>query len=273
MRIIPCPAELPAESEVYISLKEPQLLHYYEPDPGLFIAESPQVIRMALEAGYRPESFLLWDKQGEGLLNELLPDSIVRDAVYHDIPVYLTNRRQLCEMAGCELTGGALAAFRRKPLQKPEDLIKNAKRIVCLEEVMNPRNIGSIFRSAAAIGYDAVLLTKGSSDPLYRRSARVSMGTVFQIPWTFTDDLSIVKDCGFITVAMALTNESVSMDDPVLKGHEKLAVLMGSERNGLKPETICSADYTARIPMKNGVDSLNVAAASAIAFWELREQC
>jgi len=271
MRIIPCPAELPAEIGVYIDLKEPQLLRYYAPDPGLFIAESPQVIRLAMDAGYQPESFLLWDHQGERFLEELLSDSVLRDAAYDDIPVYLANRQQLRDMAGYELTGGALAAFRRKPLPKPEELIQNAKRIVCIEEVMNPRNIGSIFRSAAAIGYDAVLLTKGSSDPLYRRSARVSMGTVFQIPWTFTDDLSIVQEYGFVSVAMALIERSVSMDDPVLKGHEKLAVLMGSERDGLKPETIGKANYTARIPMKNGVDSLNVAAASAIAFWELRK--
>jgi len=270
----------PPELDIYTTLKENQLAHFYEPEAGLFIAESPQVIRMALEAGYEPESFLLEkgteEKFFEGL--ESFKDSdYVNQNKYNyvnqqsnDITVYITPHEGLVKLTGYELTGGALAAFRRKPLPKPEEILKDAKRAVALECVMNPRNIGSIFRSAAAIGFDAVLLTKGSCDPLYRRAARVSMGTVFQILWTFADDVHSLKENGFTTVAMALTDDSVSMDDPALKGHEKLAVLMGSERSGLKEETIRDADYTAKIPMKHGVDSLNVAAASAVAFWELR---
>ena len=258
MQIIKIDNDFPPELEIYTTLKENQLAHYYEPAPGLFIAESPQIIQMALEAGYEPESFLL----EEG--SEYVPET--------DVPVYTATHEQLKKLTGYELTGGALAAIRRKPLPKPEEILKDSKRAVVLECVMNPRNIGSIFRSAAAIGFDAILLTKGASDPLYRRAARVSMGTVFQIPWTYTEDLSVLKDNGFVTVAMALTDDSVSMADPVLKGHRKLAVLMGSERSGLKEETIRSCDYTAKIPMKHGVDSLNVAAASAVAFWELRDR-
>jgi len=281
MNYVNCTGAMPQELDIYTTLKENQLAHYYEPAPGLFIAESPQVIRMALEAGYEPESFLLEKGTEEKFFEEL---GCRKDYNYvnqkhgnyvnlknNNITVYITPHEQLARLTGYELTGGALAAFRRKPLPQPEEILAGVSRAVALECVMNPRNIGSIFRSAAAIGFDAVLLTKGSCDPLYRRAARVSMGTVFQIPWTFADDVSVLKKNGFVTVAMALTDESVPMDDDVLKGHEKLAVLMGSERTGLKEKTIREADHTAKIPMKHGVDSLNVAAASAVAFWELRK--
>jgi len=276
MEMICIGGDFPPELEIYTTLKENQLAHLYEPAPGLFIAESPQIIRMALEAGYEPESFLLEEGTGEAFPEELLSENRLSEnrlseKRLSELPVYLASHETIKNLAGYELTGGALAAFRRKQLPRPEVVLQGAKRVVVLECVMNPRNVGSIFRSAAAIGFDAVLLTKGACDPLYRRSARVSMGTVFQIPWTFTEDLTILKKEEFVSVAMALTDESVPMDDPVLKGHGKLAVLMGSERNGLKEETIRNCDYIAKIPMKHGVDSLNVAAASAVAFWELRK--
>ena len=293
MQIIRIGGDFPPELEIYTALKENQLARCREPEPGLFIAESPQIVRMALEAGYRPESFLLEEGSGEKFLKDMYPKCLsaegteqkeeegateecpetkAADQAGQDICVYIASHEKIRTLAGYELTGGVLAAFQRKPLPAPEEVFRGAKRAVALECVMNPRNVGSIFRSAAAIGFDAVLLTKGASDPLYRRAARVSMGTVFQIPWTFAEDLSVLKDQGFVTVAMALTDCSVSMGDPVLQNHRKLAVVMGSERSGLKEETIRACDYTAKIPMKHGVDSLNVAAASAVAFWELRDR-
>lgn len=188
-----------------------------------------------------------------------------------DVPVYTADMDVLTQLTGYQLTRGLLCAMRRVPLPKPEALLENAKRVAVLEEVMNPTNIGAIFRSAAALGMDAVLLTPGCSDPLYRRSARVSMGTVFQIPWTFLPEnwIDVLKENGFQTAAMALSEDSVSIDDPRLPGIEKLAIVLGTEGDGLAASTVTACDYTVKISMAHGVDSLNVAAASAVAFWQL----
>ena len=257
------------ELDVYARTSEVQLLRYYEPEPGIFIAESPKVIERALNAGYQPISFLVEHKDLEGEAQEILKQ-------YPDVPVYTAEYELLVKLTGFALTRGMLCAMRRNPLPSVEEICRNASRIAVLENVVNPTNIGAIFRSAAALHMDAVLLTSGCSDPLYRRAARVSMGTVFQIPWTILPknswpdaSMDTLKALGFKTAAMALKTDSVSIDDPVLTSHEKLAIVLGTEGEGLKDATIAACDYTVLIPMFHGVDSLNVAAASAVAFWQL----
>lgn len=256
--------------DVYARLTENQLLNRDDPSKGIFIAESPKVIERALDAGCIPLSFLVEDKHVETQAKELLLRC-------PDIPVYTAPFEVLTQLTGFALTRGMLCAMRRPALPSVSELCRTSNRIAILENVMNPTNVGAIFRSAAALHMDAVLLTPGCSNPLYRRAIRVSMGTVFQIPWTFFDDTSSWQDAGmqtlrehgFLTVAMALRNDSVSIDDPRLTSAEKLAVILGSEGDGLASETIADCDYTVKIPMAHGVDSLNVAAASAVAFWEL----
>jgi tRNA G18 (ribose-2'-O)-methylase SpoU len=254
--------------DVYARLTEAQLLNRFEPAKGMFIAESPKVIHRALDGGCQPVSLLMERKDIEGSAKDII-------ARCGDIPVFTADREVLAQLTGYYLTRGVLCAMRRPTLPSVEEICRCARRIVVLENVQNPTNVGAIFRSAAALGMDAVLLTPGCSNPLYRRSARVSMGTVFQIPWTFTEQwphpgMDQLKEMGFKTVSMALRDDSYSIDDPVLRQEEKLAILMGSEGDGLTDETLANCDFTVKIPMYHGVDSLNVAAASAVAFWELR---
>ncbi|MBO5352773.1 MAG: RNA methyltransferase [Lachnospiraceae bacterium] len=256
------------ELDIYARLKESQLLHLFEPAPGLFIAESPKVIERALNSGCIPLSILVEHDQMEKEAKEII-------ARCGDIPVFTAPFDILTKLTGFQLTRGLLCAMHRPALPTVEDLCRNARRIAVLENVMNPTNIGAIFRSAAALGMDAVLLTNGCSDPLYRRASRVSMGTVFQIPWTYlpadkeTSYITTLKRLGFTTTAMALKNDSAGIDDPRLAAAEKLAIVLGTEGDGLADSTIAACDYTVMIPMAHGVDSLNVAAASAVAFWEL----
>lgn len=256
------------ELDLYARLNENQLLRYYEPQTGLFIAESPNVITRALQAGYEPVSFLLEKKHVETQAKDLL-------AKCPDVPAYVAEFDVLTKLTGFALTRGILCAMRRKSLPSIESVCANAHRIAVLENVMNPTNVGAIFRSAAGLGMDAVLLTHGCSDPLYRRASRVSMGTVFQIPWTFIDGdwskdgMDRLKAMGFRSVAMALKKDSVSIDDPQLMREDKLALVLGTEGDGLAKETIANCDYTVMIPMYHEVDSLNVASASAVAFWQL----
>ena len=260
------------ELDVYARLTEAQLLNRFEPAMGMFIAESPKVIHRALDAGCVPVSMLMERKDIDGSAREILERC-------PDIPVYTADEDLLCNLTGYHLTRGVLCAMRRPQLPAAEEILADKRRVVILENVQNPTNVGAIFRSAAALGMDAVLLTPGCSNPLYRRSARVSMGTVFQVPWTYigteTADwpgkgMEILKNLGYKTAAMALSDNSVSIDDPALMAEEKLAILMGSEGDGLTDATIAACDYTVKIPMYHGVDSLNVAAASAVAFWQLR---
>ena len=255
---------LAPELDVYARLSEAQLMNREFPEKGLFIAESPKVIERALDAGYEPVSCLMEKRHIEGESKQIL-DRI------SDVPVFCAEFDVLTQLTGFKLTRGMLCAMRRKPLPDIKELCENKKRIVILDRVMNPTNVGAIIRSAAALGMDAIILTPGCSDPLYRRAARVSMGTVFQIDWTFSADESLdeIKALGFKTVAMALKDDSVSIDDPRLTAEEKLAVIMGTEGDGLSDETIYDCDYTVKIPMYHGVDSLNVAAASAVAFYQL----
>lgn len=250
--------------DFYARLSEKQLLHYYEPDTGLFIAESPKVIQRAIAAGHTPMSFLVEDRHLETQAKEII------DA-HPDVPVYTAPFEMLTQLTGFNLTRGMLAVLHRSSLPTVEQVCQGARRVVVLENVMNPTNIGAIFRSAAALNMDAVILTSGCSDPLYRRAARVSMGTVFQIPWTFCDNdwQQKLHSLGFKTAAMALCDDTVNIDDKNLMSEEKLAVIMGTEGDGLAQNTIAECDYTVKIPMAHGVDSLNVAAASAVAFWQL----
>lgn len=258
------------ELDVYARVSELQLLRYYEPKPGLFIGESPKVIERALNTGYEPVSFLVEHRDLKGEASELL-------GRFPELPVYTAEYEVLTKLTGYALTRGILCLMKRKSLPSVKEVCKNARRIAILENVVNPTNVGAIFRSAAALHMDAVLLTPGCSDPLYRRAARVSMGTVFQIPWTFFDKkiswpekgMEIIRDLGFKTAAMALCDDSVGIDAPELLEEEKLAVILGTEGDGLAAQTIADCDYTVKIPMSHGVDSLNVAAASAVAFWEL----
>ena len=262
------------ELEIYNERREVQLFHYYEPNPGLFIAESPNVILRALAAGYEPLSLLMEQREadsekGREILKRI-PDSA------HEIPVYVSSNEVLSEISGFQLARGMLCAMRRRELPKMEELCRKARRIAVLENVVNPTNVGAIFRSAAALGIDAVLLTKGCSDPLYRRAARVSMGTVFQVPWTILEaadwperTMEGLRNMGYHTVAMALKEDSLRPDDEKLHQAEKLAIILGTEGEGLAADTIADCDDTVCIPMAHGVDSLNVAAASAVAFWEL----
>ena len=253
------------ELDIYARLTEAQLMNRFDPTKAMFIAESPKVIERALDAGYEPVSILVEENRmtGESL------DAINRCG---DIPVYTAPMDVLTQLTGYRLTRGLLCAMRRKKLPTPEEVLAGTRRVAVLEEVMNPTNIGAIFRSAAALGMDAVLLTPGCSDPLYRRSARVSMGTVFQVPWTFLPDnwLETLHAHGYKTAAMALSDDSVSVDDPVLEQVDKLAIVLGTEGDGLAETTVAGCDFTVKIPMYHGVDSLNVAAASAVAFWQLR---
>lgn len=252
------------ELDVYARLTEVQLLNREFPEKGLFIAESPKVIERALNAGYEPVSCLIENKhidgEGKGIISRL-----------GDIPVYTAEFDVLTQLTGFKLTRGMLCVMRRKKLPTLDEVCAGARRIAVLEDVMNPTNIGAIFRSAAALGMDGVLLTAACSNPLYRRSIRVSMGTVFQVPWTFMDEngYESLKKLGFKTAAMALTDDSHSIRTPELLSENKLAVVLGTEGDGLAPSTIASCDYTVKIPMSNGVDSLNVAAASAVAFFQL----
>ena len=253
------------ELDVYARLTEAQLLNRFEPAKGMFIAESPKVIHRALDGGCVPVSLLMERKDIDGSAEAVI-------ARCGDIPVFTADRDVLAQLTGYHLTRGVLCAMRRPPLASVEEVTAKAKRVVVLENVQNPTNVGAIFRSAAALGMDAVLLTPGCSDPLYRRSARVSMGTVFQIPWTFMEENwhELLHALGYKTVAMALRDDSVSIDDPQLAQEQRLAIILGSEGDGLIDTTIEECDYTVKIPMYHGVDSLNVAAASAVAFWELR---
>ena len=253
------------ELDVYARLTEAQLMNRFDPSKAMFIAESPKVICRALDGGCEPVSILVER-------NRMVGESLEVIQRCEGVPVYTADMDVLTQLTGYQLTRGLLCAMKRPTLLQVQTVLANCKRIAVLEEIMNPTNIGAIFRSAAALGMDAVLLTAGCSDPLYRRSARVSMGTVFQIPWTFVggDWTEQLRQLGFKTAAMALTDDSVSIDDPKLNGEEKLAVVLGSEGDGLSQNTIAQCDYTVKIPMYHGVDSLNVAAASAVAFWQLR---
>lgn len=262
------------ELDVYARLTEAQLLNRHEPEKGLFIAESPKVVERALDAGYTPVSLLLEKKHITGEAKNVI-------ARCGAIPVYTADFDVLTQLTGFQLTRGVLCAMLRPKLPSIEKICHNARRIAILENVVNPTNVGAIFRSAAALNIDAVLLTPACSNPLYRRAIRVSMGTVFQIPWTFLGNesdeypkpyLERIKKLGFKTAAMALTDESVSIDDAALMSEEKLAIILGTEGNGLASSTIAECDYTVKIPMSHGVDSLNVAAASAVAFWQLGKQ-
>ena len=260
------------ELDIYARLSEGQLFHYNEPKEGLFIAESPKVIGRALDAGYEPVSFLMEERHIETEGREILERPVCAG-----VPVFTAPFDVLTRLTGFKLTRGMLCAVKRKKMPGIEEICAGARRIAILENVENPTNVGAIFRSAAALFMDAVLLTPGCSDPLYRRSARVSMGTVFQIPWTFTGDwpgegMAQLNRLGFRTAAMALSDDSVSIDDRRLMAEEKLAVILGSEGDGLTEMTIARCDYTVKIPMYHGVDSLNVAAASAVAFWQLRKE-
>ena len=253
--------------DLYARLTENQLLNRADPENALFVAESPLVIGRALDAGCKPVSFLMERQHIEGKGREILARCC------QDVPVYTAEESVLAQLTGFHLTRGMLCAMRRPKLPSVEEVCRSARRIVVLENVMNPTNIGAIFRSAAALGMDAVLLTSAGSDPLYRRASRVSMGNVFLIPWTYLpeegDWTQFLRSFGFRTVAMALRDDSVRLDDPRLAAEEKLAIVMGTEGDGLASTTIASCDYTVKIPMYHGVDSLNVAAASAVAFYEL----
>ena len=259
------------ELDVYARLTEAQLLNRQEPEQGLFIAESPKVIDRALDAGYVPVSLLLERKHIAGQASGVI-------ARCGDVPVFTAETEVLTELTGFRLTRGVLCAMRRPPLPSVQAVCAGARRITILENIMNPTNVGAIFRSAAALGIDAVLLTPACSDPLYRRAARVSMGTVFQVPWTYLGSdcaewphpgMERLRALGFRTAAMALSDNAVSIADPQLMAEEKLAIVLGTEGDGLAAGTIADCDYTVRIPMSHGVDSLNVSAASAVAFWQL----
>ena len=290
------------ELDVYARLTENQLINRHEPEKGMFIAESPKVIERALDAGYMPVSILTEKRHIEGEGQKIL-------ARCGEIPVYTAEFDVLTKLTGFQLTRGMLCAMYRQPLPSVQSVCKGAKRIAVLENVVNPTNVGAIFRSAAALGMDAVLLTTGCSNPFYRRAIRVSMGTVFQVPWTYLGEetktetvrkpeseeekepgtgiewnLELegkadsgnwqkqLRELGFHTVAMALKEDSLSIDDPKLMNADKLAIVLGTEGDGLAPETIAACDDTVCIPMAHGVDSLNVAAASAVAFWQLGRQ-
>ena len=249
--------------EMFSTLTEAQLRNRIEPQKGIFIVESPKVIRVALNAGCQPVALLCERRHIEGDAADIINRC-------SDIPVYTGERELLAELTGYILTRGVLCAMRRPASKSVEEVCGNARRIVVIDGVVDTTNIGAIFRSAAALGIDAVLLTTSSCDPLNRRAVRVSMGSVFLVPWTWLEgDIRQLHDYGFKTVAMALTDKSISLDSPILKQEERLAIIMGTEGDGLPQETIDEADYVVRIPMAHGVDSLNVAAASAVAFWEL----
>lgn len=253
--------------EVFSTLTEAQLRNRLDPQHGIFIAESPKVIRVALDAGYEPTALLCERKHITGDAADIVER-------IGDVPIYTGDRDLLTRLTGYTLTRGVLCAMRRPLPPMVEDVCSGARRVVVIHGVVDTTNIGAIFRSAAALGIDAVLLTPDSCDPLNRRSVRVSMGSVFLIPWTWIENpLTKLKELGFCTAALALTDRSVSLDEPALKAEARLALLMGTEGDGLPAEAISGADYVVRIPMMHGVDSLNVAAASAVAFWELCKKC
>ena len=260
------------ELDVFARLTEAQLRNRLEPEKGVFIAESPKVIQCALDAGLTPVSLLMERRHIQGQARDIL-------ARCGEIPVYTADRETLASLTGYPLTRGILCAMRRPKLPTVEALCTGARRLAVLEGIVDSTNVGAIFRSAAALGMDGVLLTPSCGDPLYRRAARVSMGTVFQIPWTRIGSqpadwpqsgLDKLRSLGFKTAAMALSDTSVSLEDPRLAAEDKLVIVLGTEGDGLAPATIAQCDYTVRIPMSHGVDSLNVAAASAVAFWQLR---
>ncbi len=250
--------------EPFVSLTEHQLRNRIDPSRGIFIAESPKVIAVALDKGYEPVAMMCEQRHITGDAAAIIsrcPDSM---------PLYAGSRELLTRITGYKLTRGVLCAMKRKPLPKVEDIVREAKRIAVIDSVSDTTNIGAIFRSAAALGIDAVLLTPSSCDPLNRRAVRVSMGSVFLVPWTFINEpLSSLRNLGFKTVAMALTLDSVNIDDQALNAEPRLAIILGTEGDGLAHSTIAECDYVARIPMHHNVDSLNVAAASAVAFWQL----
>ena len=249
--------------EVFSTLTEAQLRNRLDPQRGIFIAESPKVIRVALQAGYEPVALLCERRHIEGDARDIISQC-------PDIPVYTGSRQLLALLTGYTLTRGVLCAMRRKPVRSVADVCSDARRIVVIQGVVDTTNIGAIFRSAAALGIDAVLLTRDSCDPLNRRAVRVSMGSVFLVPWTWLDaPVASLRELGFRTAAMALSDDSIALDNPQLKGEERLAIIMGTEGDGLPPATIAESDYVVRIPMAHSVDSLNVAAAAAVAFWEL----
>lgn len=262
------------ELDPYARLTQNQLRNRLEPEKGIFIAESPKVIDRALDAGYKPVSLLMERKQITGPAAGILSRC-------GDAPVYTANREMLAELTGFELTRGVLCAFRRPAPRPVEELCKNARRVAVLEGIVDSTNVGAIFRSAAALNMDAVLINPSCCDPLCRRAVRVSMGTVFQVPWGQLGEtpadwpekgMDILHSLGFKTAAMALSDRSVSIDDEQLAKEPKLAIVLGTEGDGLAAGTIASCDYTVKIPMSHGVDSLNVAAASAVAFWQLGKQ-
>lgn len=255
--------------EIFSTLTEAQLRNKLDAEKGLFIAESPKVIRVALQAGYQPQALLCERRHISGDAADIIA------ACPDDIPVYTGDRELLAQLTGYTLTRGVLCAMRRPAEQTVADVLARISadkkhRIVVIDGVVDTTNIGAIFRSAAALGIDAVLLTRSSCDPLNRRAVRVSMGSVFLVPWTWLDSYDTLRQLGFRTAAMALTDKSISLDDPILKEQQRLAFIMGTEGDGLPKQTIADADFTVRIPMSHQVDSLNVAAAAAVAFWELR---
>ena len=247
---------------LFASMTEAQLRNRLNIEQGLFIAESPKVIRVALQAGYEPLALLCEQKHIEGDAADIIK-------THPSMPVYTGSRDLLSQLTGYTLTRGVLCAMRRKPEPRLDEILKDARRVCVIDSVCDTTNIGAIFRSAAALGIDAVLLTRSSCDPLNRRSIRVSMGNVFLVPWTWFDDYASIQKLGFKTAAMALSDDSISLADPILKEQERLAIIMGTEGDGLPKETIRDADFVVRIPMYHHVDSLNVAAAAAVAFWEL----
>lgn len=254
------------ETAVFTSLTEAQLRNRLDPDNGLFIAESPKVIKVALDAGYQPVSLLCEERHIKGDAAEII-------ARNPEMPVYTGERELLSRLTGYTLTRGVLCAMRRRKLPAVKEICENARRLAVIDGVVDTTNIGAIFRSAAALGVDGVLLTPTSCDPLNRRAIRVSMGSVFLVPWTWIDaPLTSLHDYGFRTAAMALTDNSVSIDDENVAAEPRLAIILGTEGDGLSHDVICQADYTVKIPMANNVDSLNVAAASAVAFWQLRSR-
>lgn len=270
-----------ADLDPYVRLNEAQLFHALEPDPGLFIAESPKVIERALRAGYQPASLLVEEKALTRDLADLDHEMAANQTSgLGQTPIYVANSKLLRQLPGYNLLRGALAAMHRVKRLELADFLATMPaehpRIAVLESVVNPANIGAIFRSAAALGIDGVIVTSDSADPFYRRSSRVAMGTVFQVPWTYVDaktwqhaGIDLLHQAGYQTAAMALRHNTVSIDDPKLTAVDRLAIIMGSEGPGLKEATIEQSDFTIKIPMAPGIDSLNVAAASALAFWEL----
>lgn len=247
---------------MFASMTEAELRNRLNSEQGIFIAESPKVIRVALDAGYEPLAMLCEQKHIDGDAADIISRC-------PEMPIYTGNRELLSRLTGYTLTRGVLCAMRRKPASSVEDILEDARRVCVIDAVCDTTNIGAIFRSAAALGIDAVLLTRSACDPLNRRSIRVSMGTVFLVPWTWLDDYRQLHDLGFKTAAMALSDNSITLSDPTLKAQPRLAIIMGTEGDGLPQKTIEDADFVVRIPMYHQVDSLNVAAAAAVAFWEL----